>query len=509
MKKYSNLLRLILILSGLIISTVSHSQLMNHYWSFNFNSQSSLLSGAVVAGDGANTSIFFNPATISEIKNGSNLSVAASLLTWGVYYFKDALGSNVDISNLSFNAQPHFLSYSYRPHDSKFAFAFTILTRMKDRFDINYYNSKEIDIISTNPGTEIYKVAYNYFMDYSDSWFGLACSYDVSERFKIGTSLFLSAAYLSYRTSTSTIAYSATDTLWIDGVPNPSLVSEGSYLETFKFTDYRMIAKLGFNYVIDKWRFGLNFTSQSFSLFSTGKEAFREQSMSNITNQETGEFMPGYVIVNGQIKKNLNARIKFPFSVSFGLIYEINNANNRLYFTMEYFSRIKPYKMIDSPIRDDITSVIIYNKLENKDWLSIADVAKPVLNVAIGYRWQLSERLMFLSGLRTDFNNINNADYKQYSNYNKVNTADINIYHLTGGFQFFLLQKYLLVAGGEFSFGYDKNQKQIANFSNPVEYNAKDHRVLQGPLENKMDVFFFGFNVYLSASFKFGKNKSL
>ncbi len=124
---------------------------------------------------------------------------------------------------MSFNAQPHFLSYSYRPHDSKFAFAFTILTRMKDRFDINYYNSKEIDIISTNPGTEIYKVAYNYFMDYSDSWFGLACSYDVSERFKIGTSLFLSAAYLSYRTSTSTIAYSATDTLWIDGVPNHHL----------------------------------------------------------------------------------------------------------------------------------------------------------------------------------------------------------------------------------------------------------------------------------------------
>jgi len=87
---------------------------MNHYWSLNFNSQSSLLSGAVVAGDGGNTSIYFNPSTISEIKNGGNLSFAASLFTWGVYYFKDALGTNIDMTNVSFNVQPQFLSYSYR-----------------------------------------------------------------------------------------------------------------------------------------------------------------------------------------------------------------------------------------------------------------------------------------------------------------------------------------------------------------------------------------------------------
>ena len=480
---------------------------MNHYWAFNFNSQSSLLSGAVVAGDGGNTSIYFNPSTISEIKNGANLSFAASLFTWGVYYFKDALGSDIDMTNLNFHVQPQFLSYSYRPKDSKFAFAFSILTRMKERFDINYYNSRELDIINHSPGPENYNVAYRYFLDYSDNWFGLACAYDVSERFKIGTSVFVSAAYLSYRTSTSTIAFSTTDTLWVDGVPNPALVSEGAYIETFKFIDYRLIAKLGLSYVINKWRFGLNFTTQSFSVFSSGKEAYREQRMTNITNQETGEFMPGYVIVNGQTKRNLDARIKFPFSVSFGFIYEVNSVNNRLYFTMEYFSQIRPYKMIDAPIREDITSDIIYNKLENKDWLSIADVARPVLNVAVGYRWELNKDLMFLSGIRTDFNNINNANYKEYSNYNKVNTADINIYHLTGGVQFYFLKRYQLVAGGELSFGYDKNQKQIANFTDPVEYNADDHRVLQGPLENNMDVFYFGFNIYLAATFKFGGNK--
>jgi hypothetical protein len=482
---------------------------MNHYWSLNFNSQSSLLSGAVVAGDGGNTSIYFNPSTISEIKNGSNLSFAASLFTWGIYHFTDALGTDINMTNVSFNVQPQFLSFSYRPKNSNFAFAITALTRMKERFDINYYNSELTDVIHQSPGPENYNTLYKYYLEYADNWFGFAGSYDISEKFKIGMSLFLSATYISYRTTTSTIAFSPYDTIWIDGIPNPSLVSEGSYVESFKFINYRLITKLGISYVVDKWRFGLNFTSPSISLFATGKEAHRSRSMSNITNPENGQFMPGHVITDGQTGSVLDSKIKSPFSVSFGFIYEVNKAENRLYFTVEYFHGLKPYKMVNAPIREDITSDIIYSELSNKDWLSIANVAKPVLNIAIGYRWELSENLMFLSGFRTDFNNISNAKYDELSEYNKINTTNINIYHYTGGFQFYFLKKYLLVAGGELSFGYDKNQKQIANFTDPVEYyhNGDEYRVLQGPLDNKMDVYYFGINVYLSAVFKFGGTK--
>lgn len=481
---------------------------MNHYWSLNFNSQSSLLSGAVVAGDAGNTSIYFNPSTISEIKNGSNLSFAASLFTWGIYHFTDALGTDINMTNVSFNVQPQFLSYSYRPKNSKFAFAISALTRMKERFDINYYNSEYIDIIKENPGLESYNTSYKYFLEYTDSWFGFAGSYDVSEKFKVGASLFLSATYISYRTSTSAIAFSPTDTIWIDDFPNPSLVSESTYIESFKFINYRLITKIGFNYVLDNWRFGLNFTSPSLSLFSSGNEAHRIRSMSNITNPETGQFMPGLVITDGRTGNELKTRFKFPFSVSFGFIYEVDREDNRLYFTMEYFHGIKPYKMVDAPIRNDITSLMVYDELTNKDWLSIATVAKPVLNVAIGYRWKINDNLMFLNGFRTDFNNLRNADFKEYSDYNRIKSTDINIYHYSGGVQFYFLKKYLLVAGGELSFGYDKNQKQIANFTEPVEYysDGENYQVLQGPLENKMNIYYFGINIYLSAVFRFGGN---
>ncbi len=107
-------------------------------------------------------------------------------------------------------------------------------------------------------------------------------------------------------------------------------------------------------------------------------------------------------------------------------------------------------------------------------------------------------------GFRTDFNNINGASYSDLDDYNKINTTDFDIYHYTGGVQFYFLQRYLLMAGGELSFGYSNNKRQIANFSDPVEYDPEYKYVLQGPLNNTMDVYYFGFNIYLSVNFDFG-----
>jgi len=169
---------------------------MNHYWALNFNSQSSLLSGAVVAGDANNTSLYYNPATISEIKNGGNLSFAATLFTWGIYHFTDALGDGLKMTNVSFNVQPQFLSYSYRPKNSKFAFAVTALTRMKEKFDLSYYDTRKIDILTNSPGLENYTVSFKYFLDYHDSWFGLASSYDINDKLNIGISICLCSLYI-------------------------------------------------------------------------------------------------------------------------------------------------------------------------------------------------------------------------------------------------------------------------------------------------------------------------
>jgi hypothetical protein len=174
---------------------------------------------------------------------------------------------------------------------------------------------------------------------------------------------------------------------------------------------------------------------------------------------------------------------------------------------MEYFAKINPYRMIEAPIRTDITSSIVYDRLENKDWLSVADASKAVLNFAVAYRWVLNDHLLFMNGFRTDFNNVKNVDYGEFSSMNKINTTNFDIYHYNAGFQFYAFQKYQLIAGGELSFGYAKNLQQVANYSDPEEYNPEDNRILQGPLKNNMNIYYFGFNVYLGITLNFIKKQ--
>ena len=118
------------------------AQLMNHYWGHNFNSTSSLLGGAVVAGDGDNTAIFYNPATISQVQKGSNLSLAANLFSWNFYTFSNALGDDIDIKTDNFLVQPQFISYTYSPKKTKgISLGFAALTR------INIKNKKSFSFI--------------------------------------------------------------------------------------------------------------------------------------------------------------------------------------------------------------------------------------------------------------------------------------------------------------------------------------------------------------------------
>jgi hypothetical protein len=493
----------------MILPLSAKSQLMNHYWTMNFNSESSLLSGAVVAGDAGNASIYFNPANISEIKKGSNLSFAASLFSWGIYSYRNALGDDIHMTGINFNVIPQFLSYSFRSNDSKLSFAVTAITRLKESIDLDYYNSRQLDVLSEIPGKENYSTSYTYQLNYIDNWIGLAGAYDLSERFKVGTSLFISIAQLNYKNLNSAVAFSPTDTIWVDNIPNPSFVAEGSYNESYRFNHVRLIGKIGFSYILDRWRFGLNITTESVPLFSVKNEALRTQRVSDITNPETGEYLHGYVITNGLVGSDLNTRLKYPSSVSAGFIFDVEKDKKRLYFTVEYFSRINPYRMVQAPIRDDITSSIVYDRLKNKDWLSVADASREVFNVAIAYRWKLKRDLLFMNGFRTDFNNVKNVNYGQFNDLNKINTTNFDIYHYNAGFQFYLLKKYQMIAGGELSFGYATNLEQVANYSHPVEYNPDDNRILQGPLQKDMDIYYFGFNIYLGITLNFQGKKHI
>jgi len=480
------------------------AQLLNQYWGHPFNSVSSLLGGAVIAGDAGNTAIYYNPASISEIKTGSNLSLAANLFSWNVYHFKNALGDGIDINTDNFLVQPQFMSFSHKPSFSKSVnISFAALTRIKEKMEMTYSNSEFIEILNAYPGEEQYNTTLDYRNDFTDFWIGGAISQQLSKRFSYGVSLFVSGATLIYSYAYSATAINSNDTL--NGL-HISSIAQSTYSELTKFTEYRLIIKFGMTYVLNNWKLGLTITTPTMHVFSSGKRARREQDQTNIRGKN-GKLLSDFVIFDGQEKGQLNSRFKLPLSIGAGFIFNMPGRKQKLYFSAEFFAPIKGYKMVDAQINRDITSnVPVYDTMSNKDWTSFAYAANPVVNVAIGYSWALSEKLGFLNAVRTDFSSVNNADLGAYKDYNHIKTTTYNLYHYSGGVQF-SIKKSSFIAGGDIAFGYHKNQKQMANFTNPVEYDPNTGRALQGPLENKMNSFFWGFSIYVAATLNFIHNQ--
>jgi len=480
------------------------SQTINHFWSVNFNSTSSLLGGAVVAGQGENTSIYYNPATITEMETGSNLSFTSSLFTWNTYKYADMLGEGTKLKSSNFNAQPPFISFAYKPKISNISLAAVILTRAKEDFELSWNNSAYYDVLTHLPGVEKYDAAFDHRNYYNDTWVGIAMAHELSPSFSYGITLFGSGATLKYLYLYSASAYSINDTLDPALYPQSKRIAEGTYSESFRFTEYRLIIKGGVSYKTGKWKFGLNITTPSMHLFSSGNEASRAKLNSNISISTT-EFIPDFLINDAQKGSDLKTKFKTPFSVSIGLIRDIGSKNKRLYIAAEYYAPIKGYKMIDAQLNTDIALPYIYDALDNKDWLSFASSTRAFVNVVVGYSWKIREHLQFLNSIRTDLSSIQNASLGDYSTYNLQKTSSYNMYHYSAGWRF-NIKKNSFIAGGQVSFGYAKNHKQAANFTEPLEINLDDDTVLQGPLENKMNSRYLGFNLYIGATLNFLKN---
>jgi hypothetical protein len=238
-------------------------------------------------------------------------------------------------------------------------------------------------------------------------------------------------------------------------------------------------------------------------VFSTGKRASRTTKRTNIGFE--GILLPDYIIFDAQEKSDLTTHYKSPGAISFGFVYDRPTKDQRLYFSTEYFIKVRGYKMVDAQINPDITSPQLYDELDNKDWLSFAFGSDPIINAAIGYSWALKENLVFLNAFRTDFSSANNLDLGEYEDYNYVKTTNYNVYHYSAGVQF-SIKKNMFIAGADLAFGYRKGLKQIANFSDPLEYNPVDERSLQGILTDSMNAYYFGFSIYIGATLNFIKD---
>lgn len=464
----------------------------SNYWSNSFNSEASLLGGAVVGGGSGITSIYYNPANISEIEN-SNISLNSSLFKFTYETYNNAFGNSMDVSNTVFKVEPRFASLIFRPKKHpKISWQLAVFSHDYNR--VYLYNTftesaKKLGLAETGQ----YYGAFNLNNVYDDYWAGFGAAYELNKKLYLGFSILGSLKNMRYVDRQQTTLDPSEVTADSKGQQSISSWSSFSWVDMW---DARMLLKLGLRYEWHHTSIGLNLTLPSVKIMGYAHAKF-ENGYTNIIDNE-GQPISDYYQMN--YADYVFSQIKDPFSLALGITHKTSNKKNQYYFSAEYFAGIAPYKMMNptkgyslfyDPHTDTAAPAVYYGN-------------RPVANFGIGYMRNVRPEFELVFGFKTDFNAayISNsfkeahprAVYKQY--------AYANLYHLSGGANFIFLNKLKINAGIELTYGQSINNKRFINFSDVKWYNPENNTALQGPdaydvTYNTINLgFFFGF-VYI------------
>jgi hypothetical protein len=476
---------------------------INNYWSYNFNEESSLVAGAVVGGGAGASSIFYNPAIISEI-SASKLSLNASLFAYDINNTKNVLGEGIDLQSTRFYPIPRSVSYMYKPRNHpNWNLEFAYLNVANSEFNGINYTEKDIDILTYLPGTENYVAYTELKTSVRNDFFGAGGSYKIGKNLYLGTSMFVSvdSKYSLYQLDINASPKNLNTEVNNESVPY--YFASHSTQEMVKFNDYRLLWKFGLLYKQPRLSIGLNITTPSVGgIYSDGKKVMRKQSQNNITNPNTGEPMQNFLIVDYAEKKDITVTAKSPFSVAAGCTYYSLDKKKVLYTTIEYFSSIDSYRMVKTDEEANLGEGSILENEDFSDWLTFVDGANPVFNAAVGYRWYLKNNLMLLSGFKTDFNYKKKKETSPTKPDKSIKSIDVDYYHITTGLTLHIKGQEI-TAGLQYSLGLSDNTKQLVNLSNPVEFNFEEYKALQGTRTNTVKSFNNSFTLLLAASFNF------
>ncbi len=466
----------------------------HRYYTYSFSEESSLLGGAVVGSGAGTASIFYNPAAITA-SGQSSFSLNTSLAYYDWCSWDNALGEGYDLKQSSLAFRPRFVSYLVKSKLNE-KLTFELATFSKETYNrrLSFNLKQQTDVLVTNPGEEEYVGNYVLNDEFGDYWVGLGGSYQFSEHLSVGASLFGLFKTLEYWDVCDLAAFQTGN-----GQPDPdpeSYIAMYEYRYHVKFNDYRLLLKAGIQYKTERMDFGMKVEFPSIGVYEDGKQLSKCEKQQNIMKPDGSGFFPDYLIEDTQARKQVSINYKDPFSLGAGFAYRTLDMRKTYYLSLEYFHELKPYIMAKVKDQSIVTPGMEGDKPTSQEWLECANGAKPVVNLALGAKWRVTENALILAGFRTDFNTIKNFDYGEYEDLNQLITESVDMYHFSFGTSFNIL-KNVVNAGISYSVGQRKNLKQLMNLSDPVEYNTEEQTALQGTRTNTMNVLSNQINLFL------------
>ena len=474
-----------------------------YYWMQNFNTESSLLAGAVVGGEAGPSAVFYNPALINQ-DNSQKFALSANLLSFQNMEISNLAGSETILDKFLFQVQPKFISYGGSAKKNKklnYELAFLVPITTDVRFEFLFHD--QLDIIHRLDGIEEFTGQITYRDKYSDYFVGGGIGYEINELFTIGVSSFFSIKFLDYFSSVQSKAMQNSDTVYSGGVPEPFYFASNSYSELLKYWDVSILFKVGFHYFSKNgnWGIGLNLTTPNISIYGEG-DVLKEFYRTNIYYNEEDRFITDLAFEAVQL--DVRTTVKDPFSIAFGFRYKTPNRKNAIMFTTEYFFAIDPYALLETQDAKVVGNMQVENVSEVMTYYSAAD---EVLNVGVGFVQYINENLTINGGFKTDFNTLTGSEQKTPIDPNispRISDLYFDKFHIIAGPRLDV-KRFGFVLGIQYTWGRQGDLKNMINLTDAVEFIPETNQALQGIRQSNMTVNYNEISLFFGITYGFGQ----
>ncbi|MBK9330424.1 MAG: outer membrane protein transport protein [Sphingobacteriales bacterium] len=396
----------------LLLLNIKSMQAQNHYWAQQYGAEATLLGGAMTAGSGDNSAMYYNPARLGFMET-PKISVSANVYGIDVVKLENAAGTDLDLKSTKLMLYPQIAAGSLIiKKQPKFKMVYGSLVRYRSSLHVEQNKTMAYDVFLTLPGNEFYDARVEYDFNCTSNWLGGAFAYRINDNWSIGYSQFFTYINLQYRQNYNIISANKSG--------NTYFVSSNNTNLNFSINNVGAVEKVGIAYENQSsrnenlfYRFGLTATMPSFKIFSKSK-VYQSLELNNITELEflpTDSLTSLSTVINNS-NNNVPTQFKDPASIALG--FEVENKKIKISSTVEYFVRIKEYNMIKDNSQTLVLPVQNNNPIYVDNYMTVKHSNENIVNVAVGFEYKFKPKVKsedkprlwsLLAGFRTDFNN--------------------------------------------------------------------------------------------------------
>lgn len=394
----------------------------SHYWTNQYGSRATLLGGAVIGSVLDLSGTYYNPGGMSLIEKPQTV-MAANVFQYPRVTLTGADVETVPLNRFNPGLAPTLVAGTIRLRGlSRHWFGYSYLARQSVKIGVSASGTGSHEVLPELPGPEDYVSQYKLDEKLAEHWLGLTWSHRLSKHIGLGASQYL--AVRNHRASTQEL---------VEALSEGGRLAVALGARQFSYFHFRLLWKIGLACDFKDVTLGLTLTTPSLALGGTGSTGVN----ASLAGLDTDGDGVADDFLAADYRNQLSMTYRSPFSVAAGMTFKVRKV--RVYWSAEWFARVKPYTVVDAP---EFTAQSTGEEIST----DVTQELAAILNWGVGVEWLYSSRFKGYASLTTDYS------AKASRTATNLSLTDWDIHHIVTGGEF-MINKSSFTVGLGISFG--------------------------------------------------------